>query len=51
MSGAIDNKLLLYTDDTAILVADKQISTIETILENELGTVRTGLSIISFHCT
>ena len=39
MSGAINNKLLLYADDSAILVADKQISTIETILENELGTV------------
>lgn len=32
MSGAITNKLLLYADDSAILVADKQISTIETIL-------------------
>ena len=39
MSGAINNKLLLYADDSAIVVADKQISTIETILENELGTV------------
>lgn len=39
MSGAINNKLLLYADDSAILVADKQILTIETILENELGTV------------
>ena len=39
MSEAINNKRLLYADDSAILVADKQISTIETILENELGTV------------
>ena len=29
MSGIIGNKLLLYADDSAILVADKDISTVE----------------------
>ena len=36
VSGAVRNKLLLYTDDSAILVANKTISTIETLLQ--MGT-------------
>ena len=36
MSGAVRNKLLLYADDSAILVADKCLSNIETVLQNEL---------------
>lgn len=39
MSGAINNKLLLYADDSVILVADKQLSKFETIIENEFDTV------------
>ena len=31
--------LLLYADDSAILVADKNISTIESLLQNELEVV------------
>ena len=37
MSGAVSNKLLLYADDSAILVADKV--NIETVLQNELEIV------------
>ena len=43
MSGAVSNKLLLYADDSAILVADKCISNIETILQNELEIVSESL--------
>ena len=32
MSGAVYNKLLLYSNDSAILVADKCLSNIETVL-------------------
>ena len=39
MSGAISNKLLLYADDSAILVADKCLSNIETVLQNEVEIV------------
>ena len=39
MSGAVSNKLLLYADDSAILVADKCLSNIETVLQNELEIV------------
>ena len=42
MSGAATNKLLLYADDYAIfniLVTDKCVSNIETILQNELEIV------------
>ena len=39
MSGAINHKLLLYADDSAILVADKNISTIESLLQNELEVI------------
>lgn len=33
MSGVVSNMLLLYADDSAILVADKHISNIETLLK------------------
>ena len=39
MYGAVSNKLLLYADDSAILVADKCLSNIETVLQNELEIV------------
>ena len=39
MSGAAFNKLLLYADDSAILVADKCLPNIETVLQNELEIV------------
>ena len=39
MSGAVENKLLLYADDSAILVADKNIFTVETLLQRELEVV------------
>ena len=39
MSGAVSNKLLLYADDSAILEADKCLSNIETVLQNELVIV------------
>ena len=39
MSGVVNNKLLLYADDSAILVADRHISNIEKLLKKELETV------------
>lgn len=39
MSGVVENKLLLYADDSAILVADKDISTVENLLQTELQIV------------
>ena len=39
MSGAVSDKMLLYADDSAILVADKCLSNIETVLQNELEIV------------
>ena len=39
MFGAVSNTLLLYTDDSAILVADKCLSNIESVLQNELDIV------------
>ena len=39
MSGAVNHKLLLYADDSAILVADRNVSTIEILLQKELEVV------------
>ncbi|MCU7801520.1 MAG: reverse transcriptase family protein [gamma proteobacterium symbiont of Lucinoma myriamae] len=39
MSGVVSNKLLLYADDSAILVADKDVSSIETSLQKELEII------------
>lgn len=39
MSGAVNHKLLLYADDSAILVADKSVSNIEILLQKELEVV------------
>ena len=39
MSGVIGNKFLLYEDDSAILVADKDISTVENSLQTDLQIV------------
>ena len=39
VSGVVINKLLLYADDSAILVVDKHISNIETLLKKELEVV------------
>ena len=36
ISSAVSNKLLLYTDEYAILVADRCLSNIETVLQNEI---------------
>ena len=38
-NGLIGNKLLLYADDSAILVADKDISTVENCLKTDLQIV------------
>ena len=39
MSGVIGIKFLLYADDSAILVADKDISTVEKALQTDLQIV------------
>ena len=39
MCDPISNKLLLYADDSAVLVADKCLSNIETVLQDELEIV------------
>ena len=51
MSGAVSNKLLLYADDSAILVTDKCLPYIETVLHNELEIVSEWLVInkLSLH--
>ena len=43
MSGAVTNKLLLYADNSAILVTDKHVSNIETVLQRELEVVHEWL--------
>ena len=43
MSGAVNHKLLLHADDSTILVADKNVSTIEILLQKELEVVSEGL--------
>ena len=43
MSGVVNSKLLLYADDSAILVSDKHISNIEKLLKKELETVNDWL--------
>ena len=39
MSAVVKNKLLLYADDSAILVSDKNIATVEEILSDDLQIV------------
>ena len=39
MAGALDQKLLLYADDSAILVSDKDVTNIESLLQKELTVV------------
>ena len=39
MSRVIGNKLLLYADDSAVLVADKDISAVENTLQTDLQIV------------
>ena len=39
MSAVVKNKLLLYADDSAILVAGQNIAQIESLLSRELETV------------
>ena len=39
MSDVVSNKLLLYADVSALLVADKHISNIKTLLKKELEVV------------
>ena len=43
MSGAINEKILLYADDTAILICDKHANTIEARLGTALETVSVWL--------
>ena len=51
ISGAVRNELLLYKDDSAILVANKTISTVETFFQRELEVVSDWLidSKLSLH--
>ena len=51
MSAAAENKLLLYADDSAILVADKNISPVETLLQRELEVISDWLidNMLSLH--
>ena len=44
MSGAFANKLLLYSDDSAKLVADKNISVIETLLQKKFEVISDWIS-------
>ena len=39
MAGALYQKLLLYADDSAILVSDKNVTNIESLLQKELAVV------------
>ena len=39
MAGALDEKLLLYANDSAILVSDKDATNIESVLQKELAVV------------
>ena len=39
LSGVLGNKLLLYADRSAILVADKDISTVENSLQTDLQII------------
>ena len=39
VAGALDQKLLLYADDSAILVSDKDVTYIESMLKYELAVV------------
>ena len=39
MAGALDQTLLLYADDSAILVSDKDVTNIESLLQKELAVV------------
>ena len=39
MAGALDQKLLLYSDDSAILVSDKDVTNIESLLQKEFAVV------------
>ena len=43
MAGAINEKIILYADDTAILISDKHANTIEARLETALETVNVWL--------
>ena len=50
MSGVIGDKLFLYADDSAILVADKDISTVENALQTDLQIVSEWLMVTNYHC-
>ena len=39
MSGVVNNKLLLYANDSAMLVSEKHLSNIEKLLKEELETL------------
>ena len=38
-AGALDEKLLLYADDSAIWISDKDVTSIESLLQTELAVV------------
>ena len=50
MSGVVNNKLFLYADDSAILVADKHISNIEKLLKKNLRRLVISSLTISYPC-
>ena len=50
MSGMVNNKLLLYADDSAILVADKHISNTEMMLKRNLRRLVIGSLTMSYPC-
>ena len=39
MAGALDEKLLLYADDSVILISDKDVTDIELLLQKEPAVV------------
>ena len=50
MSDVVSNKLVLYADDSAILVVDKHISYIETLLIENLRWLAIGSLTTSYPC-
>ena len=43
MAGALNEKLLLYANESAILVSDKDVSNIELLLKKELSVINEWL--------
>ena len=51
MPAVVKNKLLLYADDSAILVSERDRSSLEKSLSEDRNLVRLGLLTINCHCT